>query len=93
MGAIEKRIALADRCKAEAWLLIYEGLHKQKYNEGFSAHKKETDKILRDMLNKYKSKLSEAQTPKLTKVLNKEKVSALEAKISVIKEIQSKLCQ
>jgi len=50
-----------------------------------------THKLLRDTLNKYRSKLVEEQTPKLGKTLNEDKIKALEAKIWCIKEIQSKL--
>jgi len=66
-------------------------VEENQYNLGFSAKQKETDKILTDTLNKYRSKLVEEQTPKLDKTLNKDKIKALEAKIWCIKEIQSKL--
>jgi uncharacterized protein YpuA (DUF1002 family) len=91
MGAIEERIALTEKFRLEAITQIYTELFDQNYRQGFLAHKKETEKVLRDTSNKYKSKLSEEQTPKLGKILNKEKIKVLETKILVIKEIQKKL--
>jgi hypothetical protein len=58
---------------------------------GFRAKQKETDKIILDTLNKYRSALSNEEKVKLTKVISKEKIDLLKAKINVLLELQNKL--
>lgn len=60
---------------------------------GFSANKKETEKILKDLKNKYKSWLSKEKVTKLAKTPNYIKQVTLEAKIEILNEIEKKLCQ
>lgn len=65
----------------------------EQYDKGFSAHKKKTEKILKDLKNKYKSWLSEEKLTKLAKTPNYIKQVTLEAKIDILNEIERKLCQ
>ena len=64
---------------------------KQSFIEGFRASKKLTDKIVLDSLNKYKSNLSNEQTPKLGRTANFEREVHYRACIEVLLEIQNKL--
>jgi len=64
---------------------------KEAFLEGFSVHKKLIDKILLDILNKYRSDLSNEQRIKLDKTLNEDKIATLEAKIEALLELQNKL--
>lgn len=48
-------------------------------------------KTITDLQNKYRSKLKEAQQPKLTKVLNHELIIELRSKIEVLQELLEKL--
>lgn len=59
--------------------------------EGYKKHKKETNKILLDTLNLYRSRLSNEQRVKLTKIVSEEKIMLLKSQIEVIIEIQNKL--
>lgn len=59
--------------------------------QGFSAKQKETDKIILDTLNSYRSELSDQQRQKLGRVIDKDKIEVLKVKISIIEEIQNKL--
>lgn len=52
-----------------------------------------TEKILRDLKNKYKAWLSEEKTTKLAKTPNYIKEVTLQSKIDLIEEIERKLCQ
>lgn len=58
---------------------------------GFRAKQKQIDKIILDMLNKYRSALSNEEKVKLTKVISQEKIEVLKAQINVLLEIQNKL--
>ena len=64
---------------------------KEAFIEGFRASKKLTDKIVLDSLNKYKSNLSNEQTPKLGRTANFEREVHYRACIEVLLEIQNKL--
>ena len=63
---------------------------KEAFIEGFRASKKLTDKIVLDSLNKYKSNLSNEQTPKLGRTANFEREVHYRACIEVLLEIQNK---
>lgn len=63
----------------------------ENYLLGFSARKEIEQKILTDTLNKYRSKLSEEQIPKLGRTANYEKEVSYKAYIEIIEEIQNKL--
>lgn len=60
------------------------------FSTGFSASKKLTDKIILDLLNKYRSKQSNEQIPKLGKTANFEKEVHYKACIEVLLELQNK---
>lgn len=64
---------------------------EQAFMDGFSAKQKQTDKILLDTLNKYRSYLSNEETPKLAKTANFERITSYKAYIEVIQEIMKKL--
>src|SRR3990170_6579164 len=51
------------------------------YLLGFCAKQKQTEKIILDLLNKYRSNLLNEQRIKLTKVINQDKVNLLKTKI------------
>lgn len=59
--------------------------------EGFRQNKKETDKIVLDTLNLYRSRLSDVQRVKLTKIIDEDKIKLLEGQILVLIELQNKL--
>lgn len=59
--------------------------------QGFSASKKQTDKIILDTLNLYRSRLSDAERVKLTKIVNEEKVKLLNSQIEVLLKLKNKL--
>jgi len=61
------------------------------YGLGYFARLKEDKKLILDLLNSYRSKLSDATRTKLAKRINPEEVLKLEAKIQILKEIQNKL--
>lgn len=90
---VEERMVLANQYKKEALDRIhnYREGKQDGYSEGFSAHKKKTEKVLRDALNKYRSKLSEEQTPKLGRTANYEKEVSYKAYIEILIELQNKL--
>lgn len=44
------------------------------------------EKILTDLLNKYKSELSELKNPKLTKIINNGKIELFEITIKAMKD-------
>jgi hypothetical protein len=58
---------------------------------GFLCREKETEKVLRDTLNKYKSLYKEETQPKLFRTPNYEKMVSYQAFIEVIEEIKNKL--
>ena len=58
---------------------------------GFSAHEKETGKIIKDLRNKYSSHLVEHQLPKLGKTINQEEVLKLKSKLELLTELEKKL--
>ena len=68
-----------------------EQLIEEAFILGFSANKKLTDKIVLDSLNKYKSNLSNEQTPKLGRTANFEREVHYRACIELLLEIQNKL--
>src|SRR5690349_20456579 len=61
------------------------------YQEGFAQKQKETVKILLDLKNEYKSKLSEQRIVKLGKRIDLETEMVLEAYIEVIDKVLKKL--
>jgi hypothetical protein len=64
---------------------------EEAFLEGFSAHKKLTEKILLDLLNKYRSELQDESRIKLGRTPNFEKEVSYRAYIQVLLEIQNKL--
>ncbi len=64
---------------------------KESFILGFSRRKEIEQKIIADMSNKYKSWLSEEQTPKLDKTANYERLTSYRAYIEVLEEIKNKL--
>lgn len=63
----------------------------ENYLFGFSAKQKQTDKIILDLLNKHRSKLSNEQTPKLGRTANYEKTTSYKAYIEVLTQLRNKL--
>lgn len=61
------------------------------FEAGFSAAKKEFNKLILDSLNQYKSELSQEQTPKLGKIINQEKIKVLNSQIEVLLKLKQKL--
>jgi len=64
---------------------------KEAFISGFSARKEIEQRIIADMSNKYKSKLSQEETPKLDKTANYERITSYRAYIEVLEEIKNKL--
>lgn len=58
---------------------------------GFLCRAKETEKVLRDTLNKYRADLSQVNHFKLDKTVNQELRIRLESKVEVLIELQNKL--
>lgn len=87
MGSTEDRISSAEYFKIQAKL----ERQGQKYDEGFSANKLKTEKLVRDLLNKYKSHLQQQTQSKLDRTPNFKYETELQAKISVLNELKSKL--
>ncbi len=83
MATTEERTALADKYKLEALL--------EQYKQKLSAQKKETAKVLRDSLNKYKSWHAQQTVTKLDRSPNFKYETELLAKIELLKELQKKL--
>lgn len=65
----------------------------EQWNKGFSAHKKETRKILLDELNKYRSWYQQQTVKKLGRTPNFKYETELLAKIELLKDLQKKVCQ
>jgi len=63
------------------------------FNLGFSASKKQTEKISRDTLNRLKSELSELNRTKLMKSYDIDKIKTLEYCIAQIETIKWKIGQ
>ena len=63
----------------------------EEWYKGFSANKIQTEKLLKDLRNKYNSNLSELLTPKLSKTANYEREVSYRAYIEVIDEMLKKL--
>ena len=59
--------------------------------EGFNSAEKEIKKQIKDLKNKFGSWLVEAQTRKLTKIVDQEEVLKLKAKLEVLQELEKKL--
>ena len=53
--------------------------------------KKQTERILKNLYNKYSSHLIDEQRVKLSKIINEAKVRELKAKLEVLKELERKL--
>lgn len=58
---------------------------------GAEESKKQVNKTLTDLLNKYKSWLQEEKAPKLGKTISQEKIIDLTARIEVLEELKSKI--
>lgn len=58
---------------------------------GYDFAEKELKQKIKDLYNKYNSQLKEENNPKLTKVINKERVLILSSKIQVLEELKNKL--
>lgn len=94
MKTIEERRALAEKYKLEALNKIYSHLISKRFDAGFSAHEKVTEKLLRDQLNKYKSWYKEETQSKLDRGNpNFKRETELLAKIELLNELKKKLCQ
>lgn len=63
-----------------------------KESDAYVFAQKETEKVLRDTLNKYKSLYKEETRPKLFRTPNYEKEVSYRAYIEIIIELQNKLC-
>lgn len=61
------------------------------YQAGMRQKKKQTDKIILDLLNKIRSNLADVQRVKLTKIIDEDKIKLLEGQILVLIELQNKL--
>ena len=58
---------------------------------GYEIAEKDLKQKIKDLYNKYCSQLKEENNPKLTKVINKERVLILSSKIQVLGELKNKL--
>ncbi len=58
---------------------------------GFAARKEIEQKVIMDNLNKYRSWLSQEETPKLDKTANYERITSYRAYIEVLEELKNKL--
>ena len=63
----------------------------EEWYKGFSANKIQTEKLLKDLINKYNSNLKQLLTPKLSKTANYEREVSYRAYIEVIDEMLKKL--
>jgi len=61
------------------------------FKAGFAAKEKLVNKLILDTLNKYRSELSNEETPKLAKTVNYEKTTSYKAYIYILQELQNKL--
>ena len=70
---------------------VFRDTHIKDFLVGFNSAEKETKKQIKDLKNKYGSWLVEAQTRKLTKIVDQEEVLKLKAKLEVLTELEKKL--
>lgn len=91
MGTIEERILLSQNYKLEHMLSLANDAYQQKCSDNFSANKLKTEKSVKDLLNKYKSHLQQQTQSKLDRTPNFKYETELQAKISVLNELKSKL--
>ena len=70
---------------------VFREAHIKDFLAGFNSAEKEIKKQIKDLKNKYGSWLVEAQTRKLTKIVDQEEVLKLKAKLEVLQELEKKL--
>lgn len=64
---------------------------EEKYLLGVESAEKRKGQQIKDLYNKYHSKLKEEQQPKLVKTVNKERILILSSKIDVLEELKTKI--
>jgi hypothetical protein len=70
---------------------VFREAHIRDFLAGFNSAEKEIAKIIKDLKNKYGSWLVEAQTRKLSKIVDQDEVLKLKAKLEVLQELENKL--
>ena len=80
--------------QAEIYAEEYNDCYTNDYHgfiNGYDFAQKELEQKIANLYNKYNSQLKEENNPKLTKVINKERVLILSSKVQVLGELKNKL--